>query len=170
MAYFAIISSVFCMHGDARIKKKFIRGQIYMKDPECLESKFFVFLIFELWSFYGHFTVIFLLKTANFQWIFTITRKEKNRKIDFSNRFSTFRIFHENGSCLQGGCLQILIWDRAVFSVCVIATTFQEAGASRYHNVLLKPFGASPRQYGTERFKGFNWSLHHAERYQSLEL
>ena len=52
----------------------FKRGQIYMKNPELVESKeksnfiFLRFLIFELWSFF----------TQIFDEFFTMTRKIKN--------------------------------------------------------------------------------------------
>ena len=69
--YFAIVSSVFCMHQNP--KKKIRCGQNYMKDEESAESK-------EKPNF-----SYFVPKCPQFSMNFHYNSKNKNRKFDFSS-------------------------------------------------------------------------------------
>ena len=74
---------------------------VLMKDAQYAESnvkKNSAFCMFTLWDM-----VIFVLKTANFRWIFTITWKIKIGKIDFSFVSAHYASFMTVGSKLGRG-------------------------------------------------------------------
>jgi len=91
-----------------------------MKDPESAESKeklnlrFFRFLFFELWSFFGHFFDVITLIFVQF---FMITRKIKIGEffiIIFFILFNTHRIIYKNKTERGRGVYIPLIGKRPV--------------------------------------------------------
>ena len=91
-AYFAIVSSVFCLHRKIQIKSGESNRQNRKKNQISYFSNFY-------FSSYGH----FCSKTCQFSFEFSRQLEKWKSENWFSIRFSTFRVIHENRIKTEGG-------------------------------------------------------------------